>query len=94
MIKPRTDFPSPGECVPVLVPSIPVTRRKFVTFLLDKPDSFMWAGVSVEDALQWLAEKGFQSVEVISPSGVWKLEYQRPITQKDGELWLGQPPHS
>lgn len=94
MIKPRTDFPSPESCIPKLVPTIPVTRRKWVTFILDEPDSFMWAGTNIEDALQWLTEKGFQTVEVISPSGIWNLTYRRPITPKDGEQWLGQPPHS
>ena len=94
MIRPRTEFPSPESCIPVLVPTIPVTRRKFVTFILDKPDSFMWAGTSVEDALQWLTEMGFKKVDVISPTGLWSLEYQRPLTEKDGQLWLGQPPPS
>jgi hypothetical protein len=94
MIKPRKDFPSPESCVPKLIPAIPVTRRKWVTFILDAPESFMWAGTNIEDALQWLAEKGFESVEVISPTGIWSLQYQRTLTEQDGELWLGQPHHS
>lgn len=94
MIKDRTDLPSPNSCIPVLIPSVPVTRRKFVTFILDAPDSFMWAGTSVEDALQWLVEKEFNTVEVISPSGRWMLSYSNPLTEMDGQLWLGQPPPS
>jgi hypothetical protein len=65
-----------------------------MTLVFRSPGEVVFAGQGLEDALRWLRENEWQSVDLISPSGRWTLEYHKPLEEHEVELWLGQPPPS
>jgi len=82
-----------AEYLHVMVADIPVTLRKRMTFLLTDPGKVVFAGQSMEEALLWLRENDHISVDLISPSGRWDLDFKNELSQEEAFLWLGQPHH-
>jgi len=75
---------------PVIIPDVPVTLRKRMTFVLKNPGQVIFAGQSLEDALLFLRENNHDSADLMSPTGRWSLDFQSPITEEEKILWLGQ----
>ena len=77
----------------VITVDVPVTRRKNMTFVTDLEGNQLWSGLYFNDALAFVADSNINKVVLAAGTGRYQLVYERPLTQKELVLWLGQPPH-
>ncbi len=82
----------PEGQVPVIIADVPVTLRKRMSFVLAQPGKFEFAGQSLEDALKFLIDNDFHSVDLISGTGYWTLDFDHILTEEEVSLWLEQLP--
>jgi len=77
-----------------MIAEVPVTLRKRITFIMAGHENVCFAGLGVEEALSFLRDADYSSVELISPTGKWSINYIAPLKDEEKNLWLGQPPPS